>query len=76
MVATPAVATAQQASSAAARTAAVEAVPAGETVEGDNEMFQERRRRGFLIPLFAIILIGLGIYIAFIDDNDGAPVSP
>lgn len=73
MVATPAVATAQQ-TSVAARASAAEATPAGETVEGDNEMFQ-RRRRGFIIPLIAITLIILGLLIVF-DDNDGAPVSP
>lgn len=73
MVATPAVATAQQTSAAAA--AAVEATPAAETVAGDSEMFQERRRRGIIIPLFALTLVILGLLVLF-DDNDGAPVSP
>lgn len=73
LVATPAVAVAQTQSRVAAA-AAAEATPAGETVQGENDMFQ-RRRRGILIPLFAITLIILGLIIVF-DDNDGAPVSP
>ncbi|HEX8400886.1 MAG TPA: hypothetical protein VF628_04205 [Allosphingosinicella sp.] len=72
LVAAPEVALAQ--TNAAARAAAVEATPAAETVDGDSEMFQGRRR-GFIIPLFAISLVILGLIIVF-RDNDGAPVSP
>ena len=31
---------------------------------------------GFIIPLIAIVLIALGIYIAVDDDEEGPPVSP
>jgi hypothetical protein len=72
MVATPAVAAAEQ-STAVSRAAAAEVTPADEAVQGDNDMF--RRRRGFIIPLFAITLVILGLIIVF-HDNDGAPVSP
>ena len=75
LVAAPEVALAQ--SSAAPRAAVTEVAPAVEAVEGDSELLQERRRRrGFLIPLFATILIGIGIYIWLIDDNQGPGVSP
>jgi hypothetical protein len=75
IVVAPEVALAQT-NAAAARASAIEAVPAAESFEGDGEMFQERRRRrGFIIPLFAITLVILGLIIVF-KDNDGAPVSP
>lgn len=74
IVAAPQAAIAQT-NAAAARASAVQAVPAVEAVEGESEMFQERRRRGFIIPLFAITLVILGLIIVF-KDNDGAPVSP
>lgn len=71
--ATPAIAAANG-SAAAARAASVEVAPAGETVEGDSELFG---RGGFIIPLLAIVLIAIGIYIAFVDDEDEElPVSP
>lgn len=73
LVVAPEVALAQ---SNAARAAATQVVPAAESVSGDSEMFQERRRRrGFIIPLGALALIILGLIIVF-KDNDGAPVSP
>jgi hypothetical protein len=75
LVIAPEVALAQ--SSATPRAAITEVAPAVEAVEGDSELLQERRRRrGFLIPLFATILVGLGIYIWLIDDNEGPGVSP
>lgn len=70
--ATPAIAAANG-SAAAARAASVEVAPAGETVEGESEMFG---RGGFIIPLLAIILIIIGIYIAVDDDEEGPPISP
>jgi hypothetical protein len=75
LVMAPEVALAQ--SSVAPRGAIAEVAPAVESVEGDSELLQERRRRrGFVIPLVAAILIGLGIYIWLIDDNEGPGVSP
>ena len=70
--ATPAIAAANSAASTA-RVASAEIAPAGETVEGDSEMFG---RGGFIIPLVAIILIVIGIYIAVDDDEEGPPISP
>lgn len=75
IVVAPEVALAQS-NAAGVRASTVQAAPAVESVEGDSEMFQERRRRrGFIIPLFAITLVILGLIIVF-KDNDGAPVSP
>ena len=70
--ATPAIAAANN-SANAARAASVEVAPASETVEGDSELFG---RGGFIIPLIAIVLIVIGIYIAVDDDEEGPPVSP
>ena len=70
--ATPAIAAANSAA-ATARVANAEVAPAAETVEGESELFG---RGGFIIPLIAIVLIALGIYIAVDDNGDGPPVSP
>ncbi len=70
--ATPAVAAANQ-SAAIARSAAVEVAPAGETAEGDSELF---RRGGFVIPLLVIIVILIGIYVAVDDGGEGPTPSP
>jgi hypothetical protein len=70
--ATPAIAAGNQ-SAAAARAASVEVAPAGETVEGDSELF---RRGGFIIPLLVIAVILLGIYVAVDDNGNNPPVSP
>lgn len=69
---TPTLAAAQS-SAAVARAAAAQAAPAEENVDGESEMFG---RGGFIIPLIAIILIGLGIYIALDDKDDDLPASP
>jgi len=50
-----------------------EVAPAGETVEGESEMFG---RGGFIIPLIVIIVIALGIYVAIDDEEDDLPASP
>jgi len=70
--ATPAIAAANSAA-ATARVASAEVAPAAETVEGDSELFG---RGGFIIPLIAIVLIALGIYIAVDDNDEDLPVSP
>ncbi|HEX8444172.1 MAG TPA: hypothetical protein VF631_11055 [Allosphingosinicella sp.] len=76
LVIAPEVAMAQTTAAVAARASATEVVPAAESFEGDSELLQERRRRrGFLIPLFAGGLVILALIIIF-RDNDGAGVSP
>ncbi len=70
--ATPAIAAANQ-SAAAARAASVEVAPAGESVEGDSELF---RRGGFIIPFLVIVVILIGIYIAVDDKGNNPPLSP
>jgi len=70
--ATPAIAAANS-SAAAARAASTEIAPAGESVDGESEMFG---RGGFIIPLLVIIVIALGIYVAIDDEDDDLPASP
>lgn len=69
---TPTLAAAQS-TAAVARAAAVQTAPAEENVDGESELFG---RGGFIIPLIAVILVGLGIYIALDDEEDDLPASP
>jgi hypothetical protein len=45
--------------------------PARESVDGDNAL----AGGGFIIAIFAVIAVGLGIYVA-VDKNDDEPNSP
>ena len=63
LMATPAVAAAQAAST--------EVAPAGETVTDGSQL-----RGGFIIPLIALIAIILGILAATNDNDDDLPSSP
>lgn len=76
LVVSPTVAMAQQ-SGIVSTAASAQATPAAETLEGESDLMQRdrRKRRGFIIPLFAITLVILAILIIF-DDNDGPPNSP
>jgi hypothetical protein len=66
LMATPTIASAQQ-----ARAATTEVAPAGENVQG------QELRGGFIIPLIALIAIILGIIAATRGNNDGdLPHSP
>jgi hypothetical protein len=73
LVVSPTAAMAQQ-SGIVSTAASAEVTPAGESVEAESDLMQ-RRRRGIIIPLFAITLVILAIIIIF-DDNDGPPNSP
>jgi len=70
--ATPALAQANN-SAPLGRAVGAEVAPAGETVEGESDMFG---RGGIIIPLLVIIVIILGIYVAVDDEEDDLPASP
>lgn len=72
LMVTPTMAAATR-SATVAQAAAV--APADETVDGDNELFG---RRGFVVPLLAIIAIILGLCAAEVicDRDDDLPESP
>lgn len=65
LMATPTIAAAQ-----AAPTAATEVAPAGENVNGSE------LRGGFIIPLVALVAIILGILAATRHHNNNLPTSP
>ena len=77
LLATPTISVAQQQTSIAASAASAAAAQAQDDDDDDDRAgyIPGNRRRGFIIPLFAITLIILGLLIVF-DDGDGAPVSP
>ena len=66
LMATPTIASAQQ----AAQSAATEVAPAGENVSGSE------LRGGFIIPLIALVAIILGILAATRHHNHNLPHSP
>ena len=60
-----------------AQTAALPSQPAraGATLEQANGQW-EPSTEAYVVAFFALVAIGLGLYFAFVDDEEDAPVSP
>lgn len=60
-----------------AQTAALPSQPAraGATLEQANGQW-EASTEAYVVGFFALVAIGLGLYFAFVDDEENPPVSP